>query len=222
MKRKARQTLSRSEPGFSPIEELPPSGGGDKGQGGRTPVSLSMLWHLFRVFFLIGGFTFGGGYAMLELIRVQIVDKEKWMDNASFVDLFAVAQSLPGVFAVNISIFIGYRLQGIWGALVCVVGATLPSFLIILILALYARQFRENPVVSAVFKGMRPAVVALIIAPCVTVWRALRLGWKYLWIPVLCAVSVTFLGVSPVTVILVSAALGWLYTKFLLHKLPSK
>lgn len=188
---------------------------------GRQKVTFAMLWHLFKVFFLIGGFTFGGGYAMLELIRVQIVDKEKWLNNESFIDLFAVAQSLPGVFAVNISIFIGYRLQGFWGALVCVIGTTLPSFLIILILAIYAQQFRENPVVSAVFKGIRPAVVALIIAPCVSVWRALKLGWKYLWIPVLCAVSVTFLGVSPVTVILVSAAAGWLYTKFVLHKLPS-
>ena len=191
------------------------------GTVGGQKVTARMLWHLFKVFFLIGGFTFGGGYAMLELIRVQIVDKEKWLDNEAFIDLFAVAQSLPGVFAVNMSIFIGYRLQGFLGALVCVLGTTLPSFLIILILAIYAQRFRENPIVSAVFKGIRPAVVALIVAPCVTVWRALKLGWKCLWIPILCAVSVTFLGVSPVTVIIVSAAAGWLYTKFVLHKLPS-
>lgn len=200
------------------IQSEKPVGGTAK-EGSKA--SFAMLWHLFKVFFLIGGFTFGGGYAMLELIRVQIVDKEKWLDNESFIDLFAVAQSLPGVFAVNISIFIGYRLQGFWGALVCVIGTTLPSFIIILILAIYAQQVKDNPIVSAIFKGIRPAVVALIIAPCVSVWKALKLGRKYLWIPVLCAVSVTFLGVSPVTVIIVSAATGWLYTKFVLHKLPS-
>lgn len=211
--------LLKTEEGFAPVKEI--EGSDLPGLPGRKPVSMKMLWHLFRVFFLIGGFTFGGGYAMLELIRVQIVEKEKWLDNESFIDLFAVAQSLPGVFAVNISIFIGYRLQGFWGAVVCVVGTTLPSFLIILILAIYAQQFKENPIVSAVFKGVRPAVVALIIAPCVSVWKALKLGWKYLWIPVLCAVSVTFLGVSPVTVILVSAAVGWLYTKFILNRLPA-
>ena len=215
---KEKPEILETEPGFASIEEVDPGEAG--GLPGRMPLSLGMLWHLFRVFFLIGGFTFGGGYAMLELIRVQIVEKEKWMDNQSFIDLFAVAQSLPGVFAVNISIFIGYRLQGFWGALVCVIGTTLPSFVIILILAIYAQKFRDNPIVSAVFKGIRPAVVALIIAPCVSVWRALKLGWQYLWIPVLCAVVVTFFGVSPVTVIVVSAVAGWLYTKYFVRFIP--
>lgn len=211
-----------TEQGYTPIKKVDDTERPSDGLPGRMPVSIGMIWRLFRVFFLIGGFTFGGGYAMLELIRVQIVEKEKWLDNETFIDLFAVAQSLPGVFAVNISIFIGYRLQGFWGAIVCVIGTTFPSFLIILILAIYAQQFRDNPIVDAVFKGIRPAVVALIIAPCVTVWKALKVGVKYLWIPVVCAVSVTFLGVSPVTVILVSAASGWLYTKFILHQLPSR
>ena len=217
---KRRPKVLPTEPG-TPLVPDAPTSNDDQSLPGREPLSLAMLWHLFRVFFLIGGFTFGGGYAMLELIRVQIVDKEKWLDNETFIDLFAVAQSLPGVFAVNISIFLGYRLQGIWGAIVCVLGTTLPSFLIILLLAIYAQQFRDNQIVEAVFKGIRPAVVALIIAPCVSVWKALRLGWRYLWIPILCALSVTFFSVSPVTVIIVSALGGWLYTKFVLRRLPS-
>lgn len=159
---------------------------------------------------------------MLELIRVQLVEKRKWMDNDEFIDLFAVAQSLPGVFAVNISIFVGYRLEGVLGAIACAIGATLPSFVIILLIAIYASAFKDNPHVEAVFKGIRPAVVALIVSPCVTVWRALRLSWYWLWVPVVSALSVWLLGVSPVTVILVSALLGWLYTGGVMNKLKSK
>lgn len=178
-----------------------------------------MLWQLFRTFFVIGGFTFGGGYAMLELIRQEIVDKQKWLKDEEFIDLFAVAQSLPGVFAVNISIFIGYRLQGTIGAIICGIGCTLPSFLIILLVAIYASHLKGNAVIEAVFKGIRPAVVALIFAPCISVWRALHLSWKYLWIPILSAGLVAFLGVSPVTVIIVSALMGWLYVRVIRERL---
>lgn len=180
------------------------------------------LWQLVKTFFLIGGFTFGGGHAMLELIREQIVDRRGWMKNDEFIDLFAVAQSLPGVFAVNISIFVGYRLHGVLGAILCAVAATFPSFLIILIIAIYATSFKDNPHVEAIFKGIRPAVVALIVAPCVTVWRALELSWKWLWVPITAALSVWLLGISPVTVIIVSALLGWLYTMGISKNLPKK
>lgn len=177
---------------------------------------------LVKTFFLIGGFTFGGGHAMLELIRVEVVDRHKWLNDAEFIDLFAMAQSLPGVFAVNISIFIGYRLQGVLGAVVCAISCTFPSFIIILIIAIYAAKFKENPHVEAIFKGVRPAVVALIAAPCVSVWKALKLGWKWVWIPVVAALSVWLLGISPVTVIIVSALLGWLYSIFIKDKLPRR
>lgn len=188
----------------------------------KQHISPRQLWLLFKTFFLIGGFTFGGGHAMLELIRQQIVDKRGWMDNEEFIDLFAVAQSLPGVFAVNISIFVGYRLQGALGAIVCAIGATLPSFVIILIIAIYASTFKDNPYVEAVFKGIRPAVVALIVSPCITVWRALRLSNKWLIIPISSALAVWLLGVSPVTVIVVSALLGWMYTMGVADKVPTK
>lgn len=183
------------------------------------PMDARMLVQLFGTFFLIGGFTFGGGYAMLELIRRQIVDKHHWMKDEEFIDLFAVAQSLPGVFAVNISIFVGYRLQGLAGAIVCGIGCTLPSFLIILMIAIYAGRFRGNPTVDAVFKGIRPTVVALIIAPCLSVWRALHLSPVHLWIPLFSAALVAFCGVSPVTIILVSALIGWFYSRLIRPKL---
>lgn len=173
------------------------------------------LWQLFKTFSLIGAFTFGGGHAMLQLIREEIVSKHKWMTDEEFIDLFAVAQSLPGVFAVNISIFVGYRLQGFWGACVCALGTTLPSMLIILIIAMYLTQFRDNPYVEKVFKGIRPAVVALIAAPVVSTWRTMKLGWKKVWIPTLSAVLIWYWGVNPVTVIIIAGLLGWLYVTFI-------
>lgn len=185
----------------------------------KPKLSGSMLWQMFRTFALIGSFTFGGGYAMLEQIRHEIVDRHKWMTDEEFIDLFVVAQSLPGVFAVNISIFVGYRLQGFIGALVCTLGTTLPIFIIILLIAMYASHIKDNPTVEAVFKGIRPAVVALIAAPAVTMWRSLKLSWKLVWIPIVCALSVWWLGVSPVTVIVVSAFAGWLYYKFVTSKI---
>lgn len=151
---------------------------------------------------------------MLEQIRSEIVERHKWMTDEEFLDLFVVAQSLPGVFAVNISIFVGYRLQGFVGAVCCTLGTTLPIFLIMLLIAMYASQIKDNPAVEAVFKGIRPAVVALIAAPVVTMWRSLKLSLRLVWIPIVCALAVWWLGISPVTVIVVSALAGWLYFRF--------
>lgn len=181
--------------------------------------SWRQLWLLSKTFFMIGGFTFGGGHAMLELIRREVVERRKWLEDKEFIDLFAMAQSLPGVFAVNMSIFIGYRLQGILGAIICAVSCVFPSFVIILVLAIYATKFKDNPHVEAVFRGIRPAVVALIAAPCISVWKALKLGWKWVWIPTLAAISVWLLGISPVLIIILSAFFGWLYTLVITEKI---
>lgn len=184
------------------------------------PLDRRLLWQLFKTFFLIGSFTFGGGHAMLQLIREDIVNKHKWMTDEDFIDLFAVAQSLPGVFAVNISVFVGYRLQGFWGAFICALGTTLPSMLIILIIAMYLTQFRDNPYVEKVFRGLRPAVVALIAAPVLSTWRTMKLGWKKVWIPTVSAVLIWYWGINPVTIIIISGLLGWLYTTFVKDQIP--
>lgn len=170
-----------------------------------------------KTFFLIGGFTFGGGQAMIQLIRTEVVDKYGWLEDKEFIDLFAMAQSLPGILAVNIAIFVGYRIQGFLGALVCAFFGTMPSFVIILLLAMFASDVKDNPTVEAIFKGIRPVVVALIAAPTITVWQALGLGWKWVWIPIVVALSIWLLGVSPVAVIFISAFLGWFYTIYIVR-----
>ena len=114
-----------------------------------------MYWTLFITFVRIGAFTIGGGYAMLPLIQREVVDRG-WMSKEEFIDLFAVAQSLPGVFAVNISIFVGYKLKKLTGSVICALGTILPSFLIILAIALFFTQFRENEWVEKALKAYVP------------------------------------------------------------------
>lgn len=165
--------------------------------------------NLFTTFFKIGLFTIGGGYAMIPLIEKEVIDKHQWMSQQEFVDLLAVAQSTPGVFAVNMAIFIGYKLRGFYGSVVSTLGAVLPSFLIILCIALFFQQFKDYPTVENVFKGIRPAVVALIAVPTFNVARTAGINKKNVWIPIVSALFIWLLGVSPVWVI-VSAGVGGL------------
>lgn len=123
-----------------------------------------MFWKLFWTYIKIGTFTIGGGYAMLPLIEREVVDKHHWIDEQEFLDMIALAQAAPGLIAVNSAIFIGWRIYKWRGLLATILGAVLPSFIIILLIAILFRDIRQYPVVEAVFKGIRPAVVALIAA----------------------------------------------------------
>jgi chromate transporter len=169
-----------------------------------------MYWTLFLTFVKIGMFTIGGGYAMLPLIQREVVDRG-WLSKEDFVDVFAVTQSLPGIFAVNISIFVGYRLKKTPGAICCALGTILPSFLIILLIALFFTQVRDNEWVERAFKGLRPAVVALIVVPCLTTARSIKLTKLQLIIPVAAALLIWQVGVSPAWIILAAIAGGLYY-----------
>ena len=170
-----------------------------------------MHYALFKTFFCIGLFTLGGGYAMIPLIEAEVVDKHRWITKQEFVDLIAIAQSCPGVFAINMSIFIGYKLRGSWGAVSCSIGTALPSFLIILAIAMFFHQFQDNPIVASIFRGIRPAVVALIAVPTFNMARSARLSLANCWIPVVGALLIWLLGVSPIYIILAAGIGGYVY-----------
>ena len=170
-----------------------------------------MHYALFKTFLRIGLFTLGGGYAMIPLIEAEVVDKHRWITKQEFVDLIAIAQSCPGVFAINMSIFIGYKLRGSWGAVSCSIGTALPSFLIILAIAMFFHQFQDNPIVASIFRGIRPAVVALIAVPTFNMARSARLSLANCWIPVVGALLIWLLGVSPIYIILVAGIGGYVY-----------
>lgn len=125
----------------------------------------------------IGMFTIGGGYAMIPLIEREIV-KKRWMSKEDFMEMFALTQSLPGVFAVNISIFVGYKLHKVKGSLVCALATILPSFVIMMLIAMSFAHFQDNQVMIRIFNGIRPAVVALIVIPCISAARALKLKYS--------------------------------------------
>lgn len=171
------------------------------------------LFLLFATFFRIGLFTFGGGYAMIPLIERDVVERNGWLQRGEFVDLLALAQSAPGVFAVNMAVFVGYRLRGVRGALAASFGCALPSVVIILLIALFFRQFRHIAVVNNIFMGLRPVVVALIAVPVFNVAKSAGLGWTTLWIPVLSALLIVFAGVSPIYIIMIAGVAGFLYGK---------
>ena len=128
-------------------------------------MTMQRLRTIFASFFKIGLFTFGGGYAMLPLIEQELIAKRGWIEHKEFLDLLTLAQSVPGPIAINTSVFVGYKMRGLKGAVAALLGSVLPSFVIILAIALMFADIRHNPVVDAAFKGMRPAVVALIVVP---------------------------------------------------------
>ena len=157
------------------------------------PQQRGLLRQLFFSFLKIGGFTFGGGWAMISIIEREIVDKHHWIEREDFLDLLAIAQSLPGILAVNIATAVGDKLKGLRGSLIAALGTILPSFLIILGIAIFLTPdlIKNNRVISSIFMGIRPAVVALIIAPVITSAKACKLNWKTIWIPIVTAAMIS-------------------------------
>ncbi|MBQ6868830.1 MAG: chromate transporter [Alistipes sp.] len=175
-----------------------------------------MLWQLFISFLKIGAFTFGGGYAMVPLIEREVIDKKGWVRREDFLDLLTLAQSAPGPIALNTAVFVGYRISGLKGALSALMGIVLPSFTIILLVALFFADIRDNVVVDAAFKAMRPAVVALIVAPIVGLAKGMN---HWLWIVAgVTALLIWYFGVSPVYVLVAGAAAGLLWTIYTIER----
>ncbi|WP_426350152.1 chromate transporter [Alloiococcus sp. CFN-8] len=168
---------------------------------------------LFMVFFKIGAFTLGGGYAMVPLIQKEVVDNKGWLQKEEFIDTLALAQSSPGPIAINTAVFVGFKDSGVLGALITTLGSVLPSFTIILIIALFFRDIRDNIYVDKAFKGIRPAIVALIVAPVITMSKSIGLKSLKLLIPVASALLIAYGGISPIIVILIAAAGGIIYGK---------
>ena len=166
-------------------------------------------WALFWSFFKIGGLTFGGGYAMIPIMQHEIIHNRKWISSDEFIELLALAQTSPGPIAVNTAVFVGYKTRGYRGAVTALLGTVLPAFCIILLIAVFFADFTKYPVVESAFRGMRPAVVALIAAPVYNMLKGM--GIFRIMLAVIAAVVVGFLGVSPVWFLLTGAVGGIIY-----------
>ena len=170
----------------------------------------NIYWETFKTFFKIGIFTLGGGYAMIPLIEEEVVNRKQWVSKDEMLDLIAIAQSCPGVFAINIATFIGYKLKKEPGAIATTIGTALPSFLIILLIAMFFHQFEDNRIVAAIFKGIRPAVVALIAVPTFNLAKRAQLNKWTIWIPIVSALLIWLLGVSPIWIIIAAGIGGYI------------
>ncbi len=173
-----------------------------------------LLWQLFVTFFKIGAFTFGGGWAMISIIEREIVERHRWIEKAEFLDLLAVAQSMPGILAVNISVAVGDRLRDMRGSVVAALGTIMPSFMIILAIAIFLTPelITNDPTLSAIFKGIRPAVVALIVAPVITSAKAAKIGLRTAWIPIIVALLIWSklpIVSNPILYITIGGFVGW-------------
>lgn len=166
---------------------------------------------LFITFLKVGTFTIGGGYAMIPLMQREVVERRRWMDAETFLDVLSLSQAMPGVFAVNMATQVGYRLRGVRGSAAAIAGNVLMPIALVLLIAIFFRRFKGAPAVEQVFMGLRPAVAALIAAPVFTLARSARIGWSNCWIPLAAALLIWLLGVSPIIVVLAAAAAGWLW-----------
>ncbi len=178
-----------------------------------------MLFKMFMTFFKIGAFTFGGGYAMLPMIQKEVVEKNQWVETEEFMDIIAIAEVTPGPVAVNTSSYVGFKIAGFKGAIMCTLGTVLPSFLIILFIAMFFGHYKDNSTIEKMFLGIRPAVVALILS---AVYK-LRIGIEFTLPVIIVAIStvviILLFDISPIFIILGSAFGAIAYGKYKESKL---
>lgn len=176
------------------------------------------LLDIFLIFLKIGTFTFGGGYAMIPLIEEEIVNKKKWVSSNDIIDLFAVAESIPGAIAINTATFIGYKISGRKGAIVANIGVILPSLTIITLIASVFSRFQNDPTVQAALLGIRSCVVALILLAAISVGKKAVRDKITFVLAILAMVSIAFLDIHPIFAIVTGATIGLVIMKVLPDK----
>ncbi|WP_422485111.1 chromate transporter [Gudongella sp. DL1XJH-153] len=170
-----------------------------------------MFFNLFATFFKIGAFTFGGGYAMLPIIQRELVETKELISEEEYMDAIALAQASPGSVALNTSIYVGYRIKGFGGAVASALGSILPSFIIILLIAVYFFRFRNNAFVDSIFMGIRPAIVALILSAVYKMWINSRKTYIKLFSSIATVLLVVFTGLNPIWIIVIGALSSVIY-----------
>jgi chromate transporter len=148
---------------------------------------------------------------MVPVMQKEIVEKKGWLASDEFMDILAVSQATPGLFAMNMASHIGYKLKGTLGGIVGALAVALPSIIAILLIAMFFQAFKDNIYVEKIFMGIRPAVVALIAAPCFSMARTAKINRYNIWIPVVAALLICAFGVSPIWVILAAGIGGFIY-----------
>ena len=165
---------------------------------------MKVCLELFLTFLKVSLFTLGGGLAMLPLIQREVVDRRKWIGKEEFLDMISISNSLPGAIVVNVATPVGYKLKGARGAMSAVLGAVLPPFIVIVLVASAFLGIKDSPVVQAMFKGIRPCVVGLIAIPVLGLSKAAGINRKTVMIPVVVVLAVVLLRIHPVYIVLLA------------------
>lgn len=171
---------------------------------------MKIYWELFKVFFRIGAFTFGGGYAMIPLIEEEIVGKKGWVKKEDIFDYFAVSQSFPGAIAINTSTLVGYKVAGRRGAICATFGVILPSFMIISLIATFFSKIASSETVKAVFTGINGAVIVLIILAAKKMLKIALHDALSVLLVIATVVVILFTDISPIFLIMGGGFIGFL------------
>ena len=176
---------------------------------------MELMFKLFMTFFKIGAFTIGGGYAMLPLIQREVVETHEWLTEDEFMDIIAIAEATPGPVAINTSTYVGYKMAGVKGSLICTLGTVLPSFTIILLIVKFFWQYRQNPMIEKAFLGIRPAVAALIFSAVYKMGKHMELNIRHILGAGLTILAILVFDISPIYIILIAAfsAIGYFKNK---------
>ena len=166
------------------------------------------LWELFLTFFKIGGFTFGGGYAMIPLIQKETVENKGWITDDDILEIIAIAESTPGPIAINSATFVGYRTCGVLGAACATLGVVLPSFVIILVISFVLQEFQELKAVQYAFNGIRAGVLALLFKALWGMYKKSPKGWAGYVVMGAAFVLTAFLKINVLFVIIFCAVFG--------------
>lgn len=172
---------------------------------------------LFKVFFKIGSFTFGGGYAMIPLIEEEIVVNKQWVKKEEVFDLFAISQSIPGAIAINTSTLVGYKIAGKLGAIAATFGVILPSFLIITLIATFFSTIAGSSVVKALFAGINGAVVVLILLAGIKMLKLAIHDVLSVIIAIVTVVLILFTDISPIYLIIAGGIIGFILYEYAEH-----
>lgn len=175
---------------------------------------MKLLWQLFFSFFKVGLFTFGGGYAMIPLLQAELVEKRKWISESDLMDYFSIGQCTPGIIAVNVATFCGYKMKAKTGAVIATFGIIVPSMILIILIASVLHNFLDNPYVIHAFAGVRIVVVALIAETLISFWKKGIRDKTGIAIFLVSTGLLIGLGVSPAVIVLLAVAFGLILQKW--------
>lgn len=179
---------------------------------------LKRILSLFAVFFKIGAFTFGGGYAMIPLIQKETAEKKNWITDEDILDIIAIAESTPGPIAINAATFVGFKTQGFFGALAATFGVVLPSLVIITLISFVLEQFQNIPAVVFAFDGIRVAVLAMILKALMSMYKQCPKHMLSYFIMAAAFISVGIFNISVLWTIIFAAVFGVVYSALVLRR----